>query len=379
MKKTPKPKAAATGKAPSGKASAGRFASHANGFGLTPWDPSLHPRDEEGHWVLTPNELRRRRDRRRHRRHRFGRRRRRDDGAPHIVRRIKEGTPESRQKLAAQIRQRRAQVKTKEERRKLVEKVRMARKVRRKQPHRLKDPHAPNGHWITTAGGVRRLQEGTRAERKKLAAKLRKRRAKATTKEQRQELHKITREARQQRRLTAPSYDAQRRHWADDHERKIAGILGGKRLDDYEPHDILLRRPGATHEDAIEVKTLIDGDHDSFSVANWALIRKVDDAIDNNRVYHTVVCDTRDGKVAVYYKRACGSYSLSSMHKVESPEELRRLIAMSDAELPAAAKGDFPKGQELANRRAAALKERPRIIARSKEYNARKRAEKEEI
>lgn len=174
------------------------------------------------------------------------------------------------------------------------------------------------------------------------------------------------------------SLDKVRRAHADMQERRVRDAVGGTWLKDYEPHDVLIeKRGGVSH--AVEVKSLIFGEKRKVSVHPGALENKVDDALAHpRRVYHTVALDTRrtaeGGAHAsrysgheIYYKRACGPYSLSKMYKCKNMTEVKRLIATPDHLLPEAARGEFPTGQALAKLRVDAAADRDFNNTRSKE------------
>jgi hypothetical protein len=181
----------------------------------------------------------------------------------------------------------------------------------------------------------------------------------------------------------SPSLNAARRAHADAQEVRVAQAVGGKRLDDYEPHDVAAPKSGVQGDHAIEVKSLIYGGKPDISVHDNALVRKIEDAKANpGRTYHTVVIDgraTSEGGVhadkfsghEIYYKRASGRYAIEKMHKVKDIHELNTLMNTPNGKLPAAARGEFPKGQKLAELRDRAAKEKAYNDARSKERKAR--------
>ena len=176
--------------------------------------------------------------------------------------------------------------------------------------------------------------------------------------------------------------DKTRRRYADRQERLVAHELNATWMKDYEPHDGIRKRKGGG-TDAIEVKSLIYGKASALSVHANALVRKADDALVNpGRVYHTVALDKRHeseggehaGKYSgheIYYKRACGPYNLSKMHKCKDMDELRQLMEMPDDKLPEAARGAFPKGAALKRLKAKAKKERAYNNERSRDRKAK--------
>lgn len=144
---------------------------------------------------------------------------------------------------------------------------------------------------------------------------------------------------------------------ADAVSHEIAAMVGGKTEEETEdagqrdkkPYDVKV-----DHSDAIEVKSLLKGSKRSLSVHPDALLRKVDYlAAHPGERFHTVAVDERatyeGGAHAgshsgnrLYYKRGSGRYSLSKMYPVKSKAELKRLLKMSDEELPELARGALP-------------------------------------
>lgn len=172
-------------------------------------------------------------------------------------------------------------------------------------------------------------------------------------------------------------------------EHEIAEAVGGKvvSIEDgvYAPRDVII---GRNH--SIEVKSLLKGSKNNISVHEDALLRKVEymTEMPANHKYHTIVVDNRgqyeDGKHSskysghrMYYRRGNGRYSLASMHPVNSPTELRRLIRADDAELPAKAKGSLPTDPEaIAKLREAAAKAHTARLAKDRKRKAKLRDEK---
>jgi hypothetical protein len=259
----------------------------------------------------------------------------------------------------------------------------------------VKHPRDTQGHWITTGGGVRRIQEGTKQQRDSLAREIRNARKGARTKLRRHNLARLVRTLRGKRRAATAkksraaaaakpdSLDAVRRKYADDQERDVARGVGGVRLDDYEPHDVIAPKGRGKGDHAIEVKSLIYGKKEQLSVHENALLRKVEDVGANpDRTYHTIVLDKRnvaeggahEGNYSghdLYYRRASGPYTVATMHKVKDMAELRQLLDAPNESLPAAARGEFPAGHRLKELRARAAKEKAYNDARSKERKAR--------
>lgn len=132
--------------------------------------------------------------------------------------------------------------------------------------------------------------------------------------------------------------------------------MPGQQLDK-KPFDVRARKAGVTHD--VEVKTLMEGQKQSLSVHDDALLRKVRHVEANpSNVFHTVAVDERatwDGGAhsdnysghRIYYKRGSDRYALSKMHRVSSAAELNRLLRMSDDELPEKAKGGVALGRDM--------------------------------
>jgi hypothetical protein len=167
-------------------------------------------------------------------------------------------------------------------------------------------------------------------------------------------------------------------------EEDVADVKGQK---DKKPFDVRVKiKDGGSHD--IEVKSLLKGRKQAISVHEDALLRKVEHVKNNPGVtFHTVVSDEREGYEGgvhsenysghqLYYKRGSGRYSLSQMHKVSSPAELKRLLNTPDKDLPDKAKGKLPPPPPLEKLREAAEK------AHSARYNrdkARKEKNKEKL
>jgi hypothetical protein len=176
---------------------------------------------------------------------------------------------------------------------------------------------------------------------------------------------------------------------ADKTEQEIAQATGGKWMSDYEPHDVEIRAAGG-RKHLIEVKSLSKGKKQKISVHDDALARKVDRLAQEKpgSIYHTVAVDhrrTHDGGAnaehysghQLYYRRASGPYTLSSMYKVKNYAELKRLIRMPDHELPPKARGEFPSGEKLEHLREQAKKAHASRLRKDRALKARKKAERQ--
>lgn len=144
--------------------------------------------------------------------------------------------------------------------------------------------------------------------------------------------------------------DAQVQRYTEGHcEPHLARALGGRALLDNEPVDVVATLNGQLH--GVELKTKVQGGQDKIEMKKSAQQRKADWAQENNATVHTVVYDDRklfnangpgqhgpETDRVIKYKRGYGTMQLGNMYKVSSMEELRRLIAMPDADLPPAAR-----------------------------------------
>lgn len=160
-------------------------------------------------------------------------------------------------------------------------------------------------------------------------------------------------------------------------EKEIAAAVRGQWAADNEFYDA---RKG---KHFIEVKSLLKGAKREVSMHDDALVRKMDGvAAHPGAVFHTVAVDERatysDGANAskysghrMYYKRGADRYALSQMEPVRSPAHLRKLIRMSDEELPAKARGSLPTGEEAAAIRQRAERDHAYRIQKNRERRAR--------
>lgn len=134
--------------------------------------------------------------------------------------------------------------------------------------------------------------------------------------------------------------------YAEEHnEPRFAKVLSGKSLPDSEPVDVETEKAG------IELKTMVDNDNDKLTMDTYAQIRKVLWEQETGKTFHTVVSDDRavynargegshdDSKRVYFYRRGiAGSARVGTMLRVESEDELKRLMAMPEDKLPAAAR-----------------------------------------
>ncbi len=149
--------------------------------------------------------------------------------------------------------------------------------------------------------------------------------------------------------------------YAEKREKEIARHLGGKQLKDNEPLDVRVPKAGdGGGHHAVEVKSLLKGKKQAITVHDDALLRKVKYQADHpDSTFHTVVLDHRHkydrgahkehhSGHDLYYKRGSGHYALSAMHKVDSHEDLKRLLHTPDHLLPEKAQGALPGGDRIA-------------------------------
>lgn len=111
----------------------------------------------------------------------------------------------------------------------------------------------------------------------------------------------------------------EKRRDAETRARVLARAIGGKATDDNQPFDVLIGRHG------IELKTIQEGKNDKITMHPDSLARKIHTAKKMKIEPHTVVFDTRGGKVAVYYRQGVGSFRLKHMEKTTLSGIRRRL------------------------------------------------------
>lgn len=121
---------------------------------------------------------------------------------------------------------------------------------------------------------------------------------------------------------------------------------------------------GAAH--GAELKTMVSNGNDKLTMKGSAQDHKADWEVANKATFHTVVYDDRavkdakgngrhdESKRQIYYKRGAGSFRTGSMHKVKDHDELKRLMAAKEKDLPAAARPSPQwKGRQAAARERA--------------------------
>lgn len=177
-----------------------------------------------------------------------------------------------------------------------------------------------------------------------------------------------------------------RKRIADNIEKTFARILpGGVWIPGNAPSDVRLPKKGGGF-DEIEVKSKTYGGKKSLSVHPGALYDKVKAANEHSENdWHTVLIDGRNiseggawaGNYSghtLYYKRAAGAYGITNMYPAKDVAELKRLIAMPYEQLPPLARGEFPKGRELAELKIKAARDRAYNNERSRLTKAEHKA-----
>lgn len=96
-------------------------------------------------------------------------------------------------------------------------------------------------------------------------------------------------------------------------ERAVASIVGGKGTDDNQPVDVTVGK-----NVGVEVKAVIDNGNNKITMHPESLARKEAWAKDNKATLHTVVVDTKTGKM--YHREGVGSFRLANMQQVSAQE-----------------------------------------------------------
>jgi len=118
----------------------------------------------------------------------------------------------------------------------------------------------------------------------------------------------------------------------------VAAGLGGTRLMDNEPMDVILERPPGTLH-GFEIKTLTDNTNNKITMHPESRRRKEEWAKGGKRFIHTIVIDGRDefgeGRNAdqysghkVYYSTGVGAFRIKSMERAASFDELLERLAI---------------------------------------------------
>jgi hypothetical protein len=138
--------------------------------------------------------------------------------------------------------------------------------------------------------------------------------------------------------------------YSEEHNEPIlAKGISGLSLRDNEPVDVIVISSGVV-EHGVELKTMVDNKANKITMKTSAMQRKADWVQEHKAPYHTVVFDDHavfnangpsqhdDSKRVLLYRRGFGSFRTDNMYKVADMAELKSLMAMSDDDLPAAAK-----------------------------------------
>jgi hypothetical protein len=105
---------------------------------------------------------------------------------------------------------------------------------------------------------------------------------------------------------------------ADAAERSVAAIVSGTRTDNNNPVDVTVgKRVG------VEVKAVMDNGNNKITMHPESKARKEAWAKENKASLHTVVVDTRSGKM--YYREGVGSFRIHNMTPVTA-KELKSLL-----------------------------------------------------
>jgi len=145
--------------------------------------------------------------------------------------------------------------------------------------------------------------------------------------------------------------DAAIQRYAEEHvEPQFAKRMGGLSFPNSEPVDVAVPAPSGKLGHGVELKTMVLGKDEKLTMNAYAQVRKRVWREAQGVPFHTVVVDDRkvfspDGnhdetERTYYYRRGiAGSARVMGMHKVEGGiEELKRIMAMTEDELPDAAK-----------------------------------------
>lgn len=146
--------------------------------------------------------------------------------------------------------------------------------------------------------------------------------------------------------------------YAEEHnEPAFAKAMGGVSFPNGEPVDVAI--PGADGRVAhgVELKTMVDNTNNKITMKRSAMERKAAWERKNKAPVHTVVFDDQEvfnangpgehdeSKRVIYYRRGYGSFRVGTMHRCKDLAELKKLMAMDEKKLPAAAQR--PAGQRL--------------------------------
>jgi hypothetical protein len=123
-------------------------------------------------------------------------------------------------------------------------------------------------------------------------------------------------------------------------------------MPDNEPHDVEVRGSGGKLAAFVELKTMVDNDGNRIWMKASATKRKKELMQEHGVHFNTIVMDhqgvyNKNGpgkhgepsEGAIYFRRGWGNFRVKkNMHRVESMEELRRLLDTPTDQLPAKAR-----------------------------------------
>ena len=141
------------------------------------------------------------------------------------------------------------------------------------------------------------------------------------------------------------------RHAEDHNETVLAKDLGGERIGQSQPPDIVLRDASGKITHALEVKTMFHNEEERIRMDGEAVARKRTWSRQNNKApFHTVVLDDTKAfsaggegihdysKRRIFYRRGLGGFSISKMYMCKDTKELKSVIEMPANKLPLGAK-----------------------------------------
>ena len=103
-------------------------------------------------------------------------------------------------------------------------------------------------------------------------------------------------------------------------ELAVAKAIGGEAKGDNKPFDVI---KGNIY---VEVKTMTSASENRINMKTRSRIKKEAFVKKNGGRAYTVAIDMRGGKAVVYYKKGVGAFTLSSMERLSSIKELRRVL-----------------------------------------------------
>jgi hypothetical protein len=149
---------------------------------------------------------------------------------------------------------------------------------------------------------------------------------------------------------SATRVDSEIQRYAEEHNEPIfAKSIGGLSFKDNEPVDVVVGVEGVIKH-GIELKTMVSNKAGKITMKRSAMDRKTEWEKANKATFHTCVIDDHavfnakgpgqhdESKRVLYYRRGFGSFRVATMYRVKNIDELKKLLAMSNEELPAEAK-----------------------------------------